>query len=149
MVQEQCCSSGQWVWANIHPEASTPISWSGRAVSHTALERSTHVSWILLPPYPSHCSQLLGRKQENPGSVCNSCHGCKGKGAWGELGSFELTAQASQQCHQQPRELWMAAAGPIPAPQLHGNDLLTTEKDQSPQTAPRVWQQSTKQDAKA
>lgn len=33
MVQEQCCSSGQWVWANICTEVSTPISWSGRAVS--------------------------------------------------------------------------------------------------------------------
>lgn len=46
MVQEQCCSSGQWVWANIHPEVSTPISWSGRAVStqHWKEARACHGS---------------------------------------------------------------------------------------------------------
>lgn len=64
--------------------------------------------------------------------------GAKEKEPWGEPGSSELTAQASQQCHQQPRELWVAAAGPTPTPRLQGNDLLTTEKDQSPQTAAQV-----------
>lgn len=136
MVQEQCCSSGQWVWANTRTEGSTPISWSSRAVS-TQHWREAHTSWILLPPYPPHCS-FWEESKRIPRPLCNSCHGCKGKGAWGELGSSELTAQASQQCHQQPRELRVAAAGPIPAPWLQGNDLLTTGTHQSPQTAPQV-----------
>lgn len=67
MVQEQCCP----------PQAS------GSGLTFTLkwalLFPGSHVSWILLPPYPSHCSKLLlGRKQENPRTLCNSCHGCKG-----------------------------------------------------------------------
>lgn len=139
MVQEQCCSSGQWVWANTHTEGRREHSHflERPCCVHTALERSTHMSWILLPPYPPHCS-FWEESKRIPRPLCNSCHGCKGKGAWGELGSSELTAQASQQCHQQPRELRVAAAGPIPAPWLQGNDLLTTGTHQSPQTAPQV-----------
>lgn len=104
MVQEQCCSSGQWAWANICTEVSTPISWSGRAVS-TQHWREAHMCHgsCCHPIHHTAPSSFWEESKRIPRPLCNSCHGCKGKGAWGELGSSELTAQASQQCHQQPR----------------------------------------------